>query len=189
MRIDISDGQLDQNLEYVKTLCRLDLQFHQNNVQSFISFGLRLNLDFHSELIILNEYRGIMDEYALNRAANLLPRDLFVVELESYGKHDHFVNVDGDVPLFCQSLKIVCAARCLNCQGHFPVTYPKLIFSSDADIVWRVYVQERGICKTQPERSTRQVKQGAFACSEISFYGSLVKEGDSLALASCACQG
>ena len=105
MLIDISDGQLDQDLEHIETLGRLDLQFHQNNVKSFISFLQRLNLDFHSELIILDEYRGIMDKCALNRAANLLPRVLFVVELESYGKHDHLVNIYGDVPLLPKSLQ------------------------------------------------------------------------------------
>jgi len=56
-------------------------------------------------------------------------------------------------------------------------------------LVWRVYDQERGIGKTQPERSVRQDKQGAFACSEIAFDGGLVKEGDDLVEARCAVQG
>ena len=131
MRVNISDGQLDQDLEHIETLGRLDLQFHQNNVQSFIGFVLRLNLDFHLELVILDEYRGIMDKCALNRAANLLPRVLFVVELESYGKHDHFVNVYGDVPLLSQSLQRICVTWRSNFQGHCPRAYPKLIFSGD----------------------------------------------------------
>jgi hypothetical protein len=74
-------------------------------MQSFISFVLWHNLDFHSELVILDEYRGIMDKCALNGATNLLPRVLFVVELKSYGKHDHLVNIYGDVPLLSQSLQ------------------------------------------------------------------------------------
>ena len=73
-------------------------------MKSLIGFVLRFNLDFLSVLIILDEYRGIVDKCALNRAANLLPGVLFVVELESYGKNDHFVNVHSDVPLLCQSL-------------------------------------------------------------------------------------
>jgi len=68
-------------------------------MQTFIHFILRLNLDISSVLIIRDESRGIMNECALNRAANFLPRLLIVVELESYGKHDHFVNVYSDVLL------------------------------------------------------------------------------------------
>jgi len=68
-------------------------------MQSFIRFILWFNLDFLPVLIVLDEYRGIMDKYALNRATSLLPRELFVVELESYGKHYHFVNVYSDMPL------------------------------------------------------------------------------------------
>ena len=104
MLIDISDRQLDQDIEHIKTFGRLDLQFHQNDMQSFIAFVLRLNLDFHSVLMILDEYRGIVDICALKRATNLLPRVLFVVKFESYGKHDQIVNVYGYVPLFFQSL-------------------------------------------------------------------------------------
>ena len=104
MLVDISDRQLDQDLEDIKTFCRFYMQFYKNDMQSFISFVLRFNLDLLSVFIILDEYRGVADKCALNRAANLLPRVLFVVELESYGKHDHFVNVYSDVPLLCQSL-------------------------------------------------------------------------------------
>ena len=100
-------------------------------MQSFIGFVLRFDLDFHSVLIILDEYRGIVDKCALNRATNLLPGMLFVVELESYGKHDHFVNVYGDVALLVQSLQRICVTRCFNFEGHCPRAYPKLIFSWD----------------------------------------------------------
>jgi hypothetical protein len=131
MLIEISDRQLDQDLKHIKTFGRLDLQFHQNDMQSFIGFVLRLNLDFHSELIILDEYRGIMDKCALNRAANLLPRVLFVVKLKSYGKHDHFVNVYGDVPVFSHSLQRICVTWCFDFQGYCPRAYPKLVFSGD----------------------------------------------------------
>jgi len=73
-------------------------------MQSFVGFFLRSNLNFFSMLIIRHEYRGIADKCTLNRATNLLPRVLFVVKLESYDKHYHFVNVYGDVPLLFQSL-------------------------------------------------------------------------------------
>ena len=73
-------------------------------MKSFIGFVLRFNLDFLSVLIVLDECWGIVDKCARNRAANLLPRVLFVVELESYDKHNYFVNVYSDVPLLCQSL-------------------------------------------------------------------------------------
>ena len=73
-------------------------------MKSLIGFVLRFNLDFLSVLIVLDEYRGIVDNCALNRTANFFPRVLFVVKFESYGKHDHFVDVYSDVPLLCQSL-------------------------------------------------------------------------------------
>jgi len=138
-------------------------------MKSLVSFVLRFNLDFLSVFIILDEYRGIADKCSLNRAANFFPRVLFVVELESYDKHDHFVNVHSDVPLLCQSLQIVCSAWCLNLKGHFPYTYEKFIFSRNSDLIRRVYVQGRGVGETQPERSASQVKQGAFTCSEVTF--------------------
>jgi len=104
MPIDISYRQLDKYFQHVKTFCGFYLQFYQDYVQSSIHFVLRSNLDCLSVLIILDEYRGIVDKCALNRTANLLPGLLFVVELESYGKHDHLVNVYSDVPLLRQSL-------------------------------------------------------------------------------------
>ena len=76
-------------------------------MQSFICFIVRLNLNFHSLLIVSHEYRGIMDKCTLNRATNLLPGVLFVVELESYCKNDHFVNVYSYMPLLLRSLQIV----------------------------------------------------------------------------------
>jgi hypothetical protein len=175
MRIDISDRQLNQDFEDIKTFCRFYHHLDQNYMQSFISFVLRFNLDFLSFLIILDEYRGIADKCALNRAANLLPGVLFVVELESYGKHDHFVNVYSDVPLLSQSLQLVCTTWCINFQCHCPYAYPKLIFSRNIYIVWSVNDQERGIGEAQPERSTRQVKQGAFTGLEVTFNRGLVK--------------
>jgi hypothetical protein len=68
-------------------------------MKSFISLVLRLNLDVLSILIIRNEYWGISDLCTLNRAANLLPGLLFSVEFEIHDKHDHFVDVYGDMPL------------------------------------------------------------------------------------------
>ena len=76
-------------------------------MQSFIHFVLRLNLYVLSVLIIRDEYWGIPEKCALDRAANLLPRLLFVVELESYFKHDHLVNVYTDVPLLFKSLQVI----------------------------------------------------------------------------------
>ena len=107
MLVDISDRQLDQDLEDIKTFCRFYMQFYKNDMQSFISFVLRFNLDFLSFLIILDEYRGIADKCALNRSANLLPGVLFVVKLESYHKKDHFVNIYTTVPLLFWSLQII----------------------------------------------------------------------------------
>jgi len=107
-------------------------------MKSFIGFVLRLNLDFHSVLIILNEYRGIVDKSALNGAANLIPRVLFVVELESHAKQDHFINVYSDVPLLCQSLQLICVTWRTNFQGHCPRAYPKLIFPRHIYFVRRV---------------------------------------------------
>jgi len=100
-------------------------------MQSFISFVLRLDLDLLYVLVIVDEYRSITDKCALNGAANLLPRLLFVVDLESYGKNDQFVNVYGDVALLVQSLQLICVTWCTNYQGHCPRAYPKLIFSGD----------------------------------------------------------
>jgi len=138
-------------------------------MKSFIGFVLRFDLDYLSVVIINHKSRGIVDKCTLYRAANLLPRVLFVIELESYDKHDYFVDVYSDVPLFCQTLQIVCATRCFNFQRDCPYTYPKMIFPWDVYIVWRGDEQERRIGKTQPERFPCQVKQGAFTCSEVVF--------------------
>jgi hypothetical protein len=73
-------------------------------MKSFICFIMWFNLNCLFLIIIIHEVWGIVNKYPLYRATDLLPRVLFVVELESYGKHDHFVNVHGDMPLFCQSL-------------------------------------------------------------------------------------
>jgi len=98
-------------------------------MKSFIGFVLRFNFDLFPVLIILDKYWSIADKCPLNRAANLLPRMIFVVELESYSKHDHFVNVNSDVPLLFQSLQIICATWCTNFHGHLPYAYEKFIFS------------------------------------------------------------
>jgi hypothetical protein len=97
-------------------------------MESFIGFVLRFNLNFLYVLMIRDEYRGIVDKCALNRAASLLPRVLFVVELKSYAKHDHFVNVYSDVPLLVQSPQRIRVTRRTDVQGHCPRAYPKLIF-------------------------------------------------------------
>ena len=127
MLIDISDRQLDQNLEHVKTAGRLYLKLQQNYMQSFIGFILRLNLDVHGVFIIRDEYRGVADKCALNGSTNLLPRVLFVVELESHGKHVHCVDVYGDVPLLAQSLQRICVTWRTDVQGHCPRADQKLI--------------------------------------------------------------
>ena len=97
-------------------------------MESFIGFVLRFNLDFLSVLIIRDEYRGVVEKCTLNRAASLLPRVLFYIELESYAKLDHFVNIHSDATLLCQSLQIICATWCINFHGYFPNAYEKLIF-------------------------------------------------------------
>ena len=73
-------------------------------MMTLIHFILRFYLDCLFVIIILYEMWGIVKRYPLDRATSLLPRVLFVIELESYGKNDQFVNVYGDVPLLCQSL-------------------------------------------------------------------------------------
>ena len=52
-----------------------------------------VNLDFSIVVIVLDEYRGIVDKCPLDRAARLLPRLLLVIELEGDAKNDHFVNI------------------------------------------------------------------------------------------------
>ena len=66
-------------------------------MQPFIWSVHRLNLDISIMIVIADKYRGIVDEYPLNRATRFLPWVVFVVELESYDKNDHFVNVYSDV--------------------------------------------------------------------------------------------
>ena len=73
-------------------------------MQSFVGFVLWFYLNYLSMVIIIHESRGIVDKCAFNRATSFLPGLLFGVELESYDKNDHFVNVHGDMPLLCQSL-------------------------------------------------------------------------------------
>ena len=173
----------------MKTLCRFYVQFYQNYMNSLIYFVLWFNLDCLFMIIILNECRSIAEKCALNRATNLLPRVLFVVELEGYSEKDHFVDVYSDMPLLCQSLQIVRTARCFNLQSHRPDADREFIFSRNMHIVGSVNNQERGIGKTQPGWSARQVKQGAFTCLKVFFNGGLVKEGDGLAKAGCCGQG
>ena len=83
-------------------------------MQSFFGFVLRCNLDSLFVLIIRDEYRGIADKCALNYPANLLPRVSFVVEFEGHSKHDHFVDINGDVPLLAESLQRICVTWCSN---------------------------------------------------------------------------
>jgi hypothetical protein len=156
-------------------------------MKSFIGFILWFDLKYASVLIILDKCRCFVDKCALDRATNLLPRVLFVVELESYGKCWHFVNVYSDLPFRSQSLQIVWTARSIHFQSHCPYAYRKLVFSRNINIVRSINDQKRGIGKTQPKRSARQVKQGPFTSSEITFNWGLVKEGDGLALASSSC--
>ena len=56
-------------------------------------FVLRLNLDFSIVVIIRDKYRGVVDECPLDRATRFLPGVVFVVELESYDKYDHFIDI------------------------------------------------------------------------------------------------
>ena len=73
-------------------------------MQSFICFVRRLNLNYLATLFISDEYRGIVDKCSLNRATDLFPRMLLLVELESHGKNDHIVNIYSDMPLLFHSL-------------------------------------------------------------------------------------
>jgi len=120
-------------------------------------------------LIIRDECRGIVDECALNEAANLLPRVLFGVELESHGKHDHCVDIYGDVPLLAQSLQRICVTWRTDVQGHCPRADPKLILPGHIKLIWRGDNEGRGIGEAQPERRVRQDEKGAFTRSEVAF--------------------
>ena len=114
-----------------------------------------------------------MDKETFNSATNFFPRLRLVVELESSHKHDQIVNVYYDETLRFQSLQIVVAARRIYFQCHCPDANPKLIFARNIYVISRGYDQEGGIGKTYPERSARQVEQGAFTCLEIAFNGAL----------------
>jgi len=73
VRVDISDGQLDQDFKCIKIFDRIYLDFNQDFMESFIGFGRRLHRDFLSMVIVLDEYRSVVDERPLDRTANLLP--------------------------------------------------------------------------------------------------------------------
>ena len=93
MRLDIRNRQFHKYFQGIKTFGRFYVQFHQYDMQSFIGFVLRFYLNFSPFFMILNKYRGVMDKCSLNGAASFLPGVLFVVELESYDKNDHFINI------------------------------------------------------------------------------------------------
>ena len=83
IRINITDGQLHQYFQSIKTLCRFYQQFYEHQMSSFILFVLRLDLDVSLMIIKLDESRGIVDESSLNIAAIFFPWLLFVVKVES----------------------------------------------------------------------------------------------------------
>ena len=62
-------------------------------MQSLVIRILRLDLDFSFGLIVFHKFVDTVDKCALDVAARLLPRLFFVVELESHGKNDQFVDV------------------------------------------------------------------------------------------------
>ena len=138
-------------------------------MKSLIRFVHRPDLDLSAVFIILHKYGGVVDESPLDRAARFCPWLLFVVNLESYSENNHFVNVNASVALFFNSVQVSRTTRCNNFQRDFPNSKPKFIISRNKHIIWSVDNQGRGIRKTQPERGTSQVKQRAFARSEITF--------------------
>ena len=144
-------------------------------MDSYIRIILRIDLDFSIIVIIFHKYRGIVDECPLDKATRFLPWLFFVVELKGYGKNNHFVNIYTSDTLFFNSLQIGWKTWCLNSQGHFPNTYPKPILSRNIYVVWSIDDQGREIWKTQPWWSIIQVKQSAFACSEVTFNRFLLK--------------
>ena len=158
-------------------------------MKSLIRFVIGTDFNLLSMLIILNKSRSIVDECALNIATRLLPWLFFVVELESHDKHDQLVDVQSNKTWLCRSLQVVRTAGCLHLQDHFPNTKPKTILSRNIYIVWRTDDQGRGIGETQPGRSPSQIKQSAFARSEIIFNGVLLVQDHGLTLASCTFQG
>ena len=175
MRVDISDGQFHKDLQYMKTFQRFYLRFNQNFMHSLILFVLRLNLDFSIVIIICDKYRGIVDLCPLDRATRLLPGLPFVIELEVYAQNYYFVDVQSNMAFLLNSLQIVRVAWSINFQGDFPNTEPKAILSRNIYIIRSVNNEGRGIGETQPQRSFCQIKQSAFACSEVTFNRVLMK--------------
>ena len=84
MRINVTDRQLHQYLQCIKTFRGFYLYFYQNFMESFLLFVLRFNLDRSFVIIIFNEYRGIVDERTLYVATSFLPRLLFIVKVERH---------------------------------------------------------------------------------------------------------
>ena len=99
------------------------------------------------------------------------------------------VNIYANVTWFCHPLQIGRVTWRLDYHDHFPNTQPEAIFSRNVHIIWSGNNQGRGIVKTQPVRSSRQIKQRAFARSEIVFNRVLFKKDNGLGLASCTFQG
>ena len=64
---------------------------------SSIHFVDGFDLDFSLVIIVPHESRGIVDECALDITARFLPGVPFVVELETYGKNYHLVNIQAHV--------------------------------------------------------------------------------------------
>ena len=61
MRVDVSDREFYHDLQDIKTFGRFYIQFNKNYMKSFIGFFLWFDLDCPSVFIILDEYRGIVD--------------------------------------------------------------------------------------------------------------------------------
>ena len=117
-------------------------------MQSLISFVLGLDLDLHIVIIILHKCRGIVDKCSLDGAARLLPRLLFVVELESYDQHNHCIDVQSSMAFLCNSLQISRVTGGSDFKSHFPNPQPKLILSRNVHLIWSVDDQERRIGET-----------------------------------------
>ena len=66
---------------------------------SLIHLVFRFDLDCSFVIVILDKFRGIVDEYAFDRAARFLPRLPVLIKLEFYKKNFQFININANVTL------------------------------------------------------------------------------------------
>ena len=120
MPIDVSDRQLDQDFEDIKTFGGLYHQLYQNDVQSFIGFVLRFDLDSLFVFIVRDEYRCIVEQSLLDSAAYQIPRLPFVVFFKVNVQQNLFVEMQTHCALLFKALQVIGTAWWDDCQGDAP---------------------------------------------------------------------